>query len=110
MKRWPIAADVVALLAGSWIGAGPTGTSSPSPTAVPVGGTLRVDVTVAVPSFFQPTQPTILDPQFEFSYEGCELFRCCLLRTLLFYNSRPTNEGRADYGLSRPCPSSIGSP
>jgi peptide/nickel transport system substrate-binding protein len=36
-----------------------------------------------------------LDPQFSYSSTSWELFRCCLLRTLLSYNGRSTAQGGA---------------
>jgi peptide/nickel transport system substrate-binding protein len=37
-----------------------------------------------------------LDPQLEYYGIAWELFRCCLLRTLLSYNGKPTGEGGAE--------------
>jgi peptide/nickel transport system substrate-binding protein len=39
-----------------------------------------------------------LDPQVAYETTSWELFRCCLLRTLLSYNGKPTGEGGADLG------------
>jgi len=38
----------------------------------------------------------IWDPQTTWAQEPFELFRCCLLRTLMSFNGRPTNEGGAE--------------
>ncbi|MGZ6544467.1 MAG: ABC transporter substrate-binding protein [Actinomycetota bacterium] len=51
---------------------------------VPRGGTLRVVTT----GFW----PDTLDPK-EFDGQTWEILRCCLLRTLLSYNGRPTDRG-----------------
>lgn len=65
----------------------------------PRGGTLRI----ALEGFAENErrlaeavggQPA-LDPQWEFSLQGWELFRCCLLRTLVSYVGKPTAEGGA---------------
>jgi len=59
---------------------------------VPRGGTLRV----GVPSFASApslTEGEALDPQKDYWFTSWELFRCCLLRTLLSYEGRPTAEG-----------------
>jgi peptide/nickel transport system substrate-binding protein len=60
----------------------------------PSGGALRLGL---------PTWATVftygdyeLDPQATYYFDRWELFRCCLLRTLLSYNGRPTEEGGAD--------------
>jgi peptide/nickel transport system substrate-binding protein len=37
-----------------------------------------------------------LDPQAEYDLSAWELFRCCLVRTLLGYSGRPTQEGGAE--------------
>lgn len=58
--------------------------------AIPRGGTLAVSL---VPNpFFGPLS---LDPQRYLSTRDLEILRCCLLRTLLSYNGRPTEEGGA---------------
>ena len=58
------------------------------------GGTLRLGL---------PTWTTVfsygdyeLDPQATYFFDRWELFRCCLLRTLLSYNGRPTEDGGAE--------------
>jgi ABC-type transport system substrate-binding protein len=66
-----------------------------------VGGTLRVAAPV-VP--FPPIDR--LDPQKDYIYGSWELFRCCLLRTLLSFEGAPTSAGgtvlRPDLAASRP--------
>jgi len=58
------------------------------------GGTLRLGL---------PTWATVvsygeyeLDPQAVYFFDRWELFRCCLLRTLLSYNGRTTEDGGAE--------------
>ena len=72
------------------------GTPAPS-SPPPTGGTLRV----AVPGDFPPPSTlassgpsgaAALDPLFGF-YDSLELLRCCVLRTLVSYVGRPTDEG-----------------
>ncbi|MGH2573121.1 MAG: ABC transporter substrate-binding protein [Actinomycetota bacterium] len=52
------------------------------------------------------TERTGLDPQKDYWYTSWELFRCCLLRTLLSYEGKPTAEGgsilRPDLAVSMP--------
>jgi peptide/nickel transport system substrate-binding protein len=88
--RWiraPALLSLLFILAAACTGAG---NSSPSPTSsglsLPHGGTLRVRFLLDVPGF---------DPAI-YSFGDWELFRCCLARTLLSYNGRPTDEGGAD--------------
>jgi peptide/nickel transport system substrate-binding protein len=57
---------------------------------IPRGGTLRTSLAAG---FFGVQDA--FDPQRAYSAEAFELFRCCLLRTLLSYNGRPTAEGGA---------------
>jgi peptide/nickel transport system substrate-binding protein len=63
------------------------------------GGTLRL----VVPAFefsnlASPSGPrdAALDPQREGWVDSLELFRCCLLRTLVAFEGRPTEEGGAE--------------
>ena len=50
----------------------------PAPSREPVGGTLRLGMSTA--SYWG------LDPRDEFNFATWELFRCCLLRTMLSYD------------------------
>jgi peptide/nickel transport system substrate-binding protein len=73
-----------------------TGSSGAEPSTRPrpevvTGGTLRLAVPDHGLSLFAD-----LDPQAVWSGVGFELFRCCLLRTLLSYNGRPTEQGGAE--------------
>src|SRR5919106_413056 len=56
---------------------------------VPRGGTLIVNAFVSETTLFS------LDPHIAFAAQPWELFRCCLLRTLLAYPGRPTGDGGA---------------
>jgi peptide/nickel transport system substrate-binding protein len=93
-----MAALVVTVLIGACTGGGVRPPQNPSPTAVPRGGTLRLGL---------PSDPAwALDPQQEYEPLAWELYRCCLLRTLLSYNGRSTDEGgtqlRPDLATSMP--------
>src|SRR5207244_8537451 len=66
-----------------------------SPQVVPAGtgGTLRIGV-VTLP--FDPlAMGPALDPQNDYATTSWELFRCCLLRTLLSHPGVPTAQGGA---------------
>lgn len=58
------------------------------------GGTLRLGLATWATLFSYGDYE--LDPQATYSYDRWELSRCCLLRTLLSYNGRPTEDGGAD--------------
>lgn len=73
-----------------------TGSSEADPTTTPSvdavrGGTLRLGAPDGVLS-----AAGHLDPQGSYESVAWELFRCCLLRTLVSYNGRPTDEGGAE--------------
>lgn len=90
-------------------------TEAPEPTPterasrVPRGGTLRVGVPTSgfglTPSP-ELTEEEGLDPQKDYWFTSWELFRCCLLRTLLSHEGRPTAKGgsvlRPDLAASMP--------
>ena len=63
---------------------------APSPTP-PLGGTLRVGLPAEGDN--GPITETHLDPHLWFGMD--ETFRCCLVRTLLSYNGRTTEDGGA---------------
>ena len=73
---------------------------------VPRGGTLVVNAFVSEATLFS------LDPHIAFAAQPWELFRCCLLRTLLSHSGRSTAEGgarpRPDLATSLPDVSSDG--
>lgn len=80
-------------LAGCWGGDDKQSTRA----AYERGGTLRVG---AVNSFGDVSHVGLsagfdyaLDPQVVYEYDDWDLARCCLLRTLLSYNGRPTRDG-----------------
>jgi peptide/nickel transport system substrate-binding protein len=69
--------------------------------ALPRGGTLRVALVEWADHEQQYTAPDgkadyALDPQAEYDTTTFELFRCCLLRTLMSYNGRSTADGGAE--------------
>jgi peptide/nickel transport system substrate-binding protein len=92
-----LAAAAMLLLVGCGGVAAPTAPTSPAP---PRGGTLRI----AVPSGCPPPSQLAaceaagdpsraLDPHGAAWYDSAELMRCCLLRTLVSYEGRPTEQG-----------------
>jgi peptide/nickel transport system substrate-binding protein len=80
----PILAAAVTLIIGSCTEA----PSEPARRPVPRGGTLRV-------AFVQVPVLT-LDPQLDYLSDSWEIFRCCLVRTLLSYPGLPTARGGAE--------------
>ena len=64
------------------------------------GGTLRVGVDTPFGAEARPGSPEhALDPQFEYVPTYWELYRCCLLRTLVSYSGQPTGQGGATLRL-----------
>jgi ABC-type transport system substrate-binding protein len=60
------------------------------------GGTLRVGVDTPFGAEARPgSAKHALDPQFEYFPTYWELYRCCLLRTLLSYSGQSTGQGGA---------------
>jgi peptide/nickel transport system substrate-binding protein len=94
VSRWtgPVVALALGAAACTAHHAHSTGPSSVE-TPIPRGGTLRI-VAVSVPASTLD-DPTALDPQKDYFTDSWELFRCCLLRTLLSYKGVPTAEGGA---------------
>ena len=92
MSRW-IAAGVVVVVLAACSG-GPSRRPTPSASALPRGGTLRV----LMPPLVDPlaTGAPALDPQGETFIASGELFRCCLARSLLGYNGQSTEQGGAE--------------
>ncbi|MEP7360817.1 MAG: ABC transporter substrate-binding protein, partial [Chloroflexota bacterium] len=94
---------VLALLAVLACGA-PAPSSSPAQTPDDItslsGGTLRVSMDIAQYESFQVGAGMpfnwSLDPQATWAPEPWELFRCCLLRTLMSYNGQSVREGGAE--------------
>ena len=64
------------------------------------GGTLRAGLLFldGLEHFYKapPGYDYLLDPQYSYNVVSWELFRCCLLRTLLSYNGHPTAQGGAE--------------
>jgi ABC-type transport system substrate-binding protein len=69
----------------------------PAATSPPRGGTLRVVIPGDDGSTdLRDMPPDLLDPELDVSsYESFELWRCCLVRTLLSHNGRSAAEGGA---------------
>src|SRR5215212_6651684 len=74
LRRIPVAALVLALATACTGGAD----RAPAASRGPVGGTLRVGM--VTPAFFG------MDPRDEWNSATWELFRCCLVRTLVSYD------------------------
>jgi peptide/nickel transport system substrate-binding protein len=79
-KRWSIRAAAVAMTFVLTLAASCTGDSAetPAPSRGPVGGTLRLGMTN--PAYWG------MDPLREWNAATWELFRCCLLRTMMSYD------------------------
>ena len=61
----------------------------------PRGGTVRVVMAPGDPALRDPS-PDVLDPQVDGSlWLSTELWRCCLVRTLLSHNGRSAGDGGA---------------
>ena len=99
-----IAALALAACGGAAEEAEPPAEQAPATTQAdegPRGGTLRVGLVDLATNEAEQTSPDgqahyALDPQAEYWSTTWELFRCCLLRTLLSYNGTPTAEGGAE--------------
>ena len=111
MSRWTGFVVALALVAAGCTShhahaTGPSSAGSP----IPRGGTLRVVVPPAPASALE--QGSGIDPQKAYFVDSWELFRCCLLRTLLSYKGAPTAQGGAvlhpDLAASMPSLSSDG--
>jgi peptide/nickel transport system substrate-binding protein len=105
-RVWTAPVVTLALVATSCTGGTepPSPSSSPSVVPAPRGGTLRiVSPDLAWAGLPQPAGP---DPQKDYVNDSWELFRCCLLRTLLSNKGAPTSEGgailRPDLAASMP--------
>ncbi len=103
LAAWGLA--IVSLFVLTACTAGSTASNQPAAGGIPRGGTLRV---VEVESGATPnTLPdaTELDPALG-PYQVLEYLRCCVGRTLLSYNGRPTAKGGADLhpGLAAAAP------
>src|SRR5512132_559524 len=95
MRRLPVLLTTALLTAASCTGSTGNGISDRSPSSGSnlQGGTLRV----VIPPQGQSTLSRVgLDPQTDWWNDSFELFRCCLLRTLLANPGLPTDEGGAE--------------
>jgi ABC-type transport system substrate-binding protein len=94
VRRLALVALAVLLLASACTGGDGDSRPTPSELQLPRGGTLRI----AFASFPFAGLPNgvALDPQRDYFYDSFAVFRCCLLRTLLSHNGRPTGEGGAE--------------
>lgn len=96
--RWLLVLAVLALVLAACGGTveetAPPAEEAPATTTPQVarGGTLRVGL-VPVP---ERDDPVLLDPVRDYSNTSWELYRCCLLRTLMSYNGQPTQKGGAE--------------
>ena len=59
----------------------------------PRGGVARIEIPQTDNSRLGSGDPQALDPQIEYEPDSWELFRCCLLRTLLSHTGHTTAEG-----------------
>jgi peptide/nickel transport system substrate-binding protein len=110
MKRYLQIAAIVGVLAivaaacGGSSSSGPTSGGSGSSAAPVKGGTLHA---VMTQDFFHG-----LDPTAEYYSVSWEFLRCCMARTLVNYNGKPTDEGgatpRPDLATDMPTQSSDG--
>jgi peptide/nickel transport system substrate-binding protein len=73
--------------------------SNPDPTSADnarVGGTLRVVIPRHPASLAGHSYGATLDPQTDWWWDSFEVFRCCLLRTLLAHPGLPTEHGGSE--------------
>ena len=101
MGRRNLSAAVSMMLLAACVSAPPSSPSATDAASPPRGGTLRVGVPGDLPrdSLLAKTAPDdfgdpagALDPR-NGGYDSFELLRCCLVRTLLSYEGKPTEEG-----------------
>jgi peptide/nickel transport system substrate-binding protein len=84
--RYVAAVGVLAIVAAACGGGGAGDTTGPDTGEEPVpGGTLKLALSSDVFATF--------DPQKEYYSVSWEFLRCCLTRTLMSYNGKPTEEG-----------------
>ena len=91
MRKRIVALAAVLALSGGCTGGGGTSTSPPaSPTAeLWHGGTLRIQAWMWDVEILDPATSYFVGPHWE-------LYRCCLLRTLMSYNGRSVDQGGAE--------------
>jgi peptide/nickel transport system substrate-binding protein len=87
---WLVALALVLALTASACGGGeqPEASGPSAGGETPVGGTLKLALLSDVQEAF--------DPQKEYYSVAWEIYRCCLVRTLLSYNGKTTAEGGAE--------------
>jgi peptide/nickel transport system substrate-binding protein len=103
VRRAPVPVGVLAIVIVLACGS-PAPTPSPAPSAArtppPSGGVLKVGMNIAEFESFQRNDELGFDrswdPQFAFSASAFEVYRCCLVRTLMAYNGRSSSEGGAE--------------
>ena len=88
MKLIALAGAFAIVAAACGGGETPGGPDDNGEEQVQKGGTLRLNLLSDVISAF--------DPQKEYYSVTWEFYRCCLLRTMMSYNGRPTDEGGTD--------------
>ena len=88
MKLIALAGAFAIVAAACGGGETPGGPDENGEEQVQKGGTLRLNLLSDVISAF--------DPQKEYYSVTWEFYRCCLLRTMMSYNGRPTDEGGTD--------------
>lgn len=86
IKRWMTVMFLVTLTVSSC-----TKDTVPRRPTLRKGGTLEVNLVRG-----GPAGAVNLDPQTSYDFDGFEIFRCCLVRTLLSYTGRPTALGGAE--------------
>jgi ABC-type transport system substrate-binding protein len=82
VRRWTKLTAVIAAI--GLLGTTCTGEEAPPGGDHPIGGTLNLAMLRDVPRAF--------DPQKEYYFVAWSFMRCCLLRTLLSFNGKPTEE------------------
>jgi peptide/nickel transport system substrate-binding protein len=80
---------LIVAVAVALVGSSCTESQEPPRKTIPRGGTLVVNAFVAETTLFG------LDPHIVWAAQPWEIFRCCLLRTLLSFPGRPTAQGGA---------------
>jgi ABC-type transport system substrate-binding protein len=98
-RRFALVMAVVAVAALCSCASGPTAGPTPQPDTAHRGGTLRVVSPtngVGLASLDPQDQVEEFDPQgIWFGFEGSELLKCCLARTLMSYVGATTDNGGA---------------
>jgi ABC-type transport system substrate-binding protein len=96
-RRVIVLLAALVLSAGACTGEGTKHRTSPGPRSADLalrGGTLRVVIPLNK-GISELSEGPALDPQTDWWPDSFEVFRCCLLRTLLAHRGLPTDEGGA---------------